>query len=95
MEFLVALAPIALIVFLCGGMMFFMMRGMHGGAERGSAHGTHGEQQGTGLADTELLEQLESGVSPVREQVAVSGKGTNGADRSLTAPDPAGRRSDP
>ena len=47
MEFLIALAPIALIVSLCGGMMFFMMRGMHGGAEGGSAHGKDGKQQTT------------------------------------------------
>lgn len=85
MEFLIALAPIALIVLLCGGMHFFMMRGMHGGAEQGSTHDMHGNQETTGSGDKERLRQLESEVASLRDQVAVSRKGTNGTDPTLIA----------
>lgn len=85
MEFLVALIPIALILGVCGGMHFFMMRGMHGGAENGSKHDMHGNQEMTGTGETERLRQLESEVASLRDQVAVSRKGTNGTDPTLIA----------
>ncbi len=95
---MIALAPIALIVSLCAGMMFlmmfFMMRGMHGGVEGGSAHGKHGEQQTTGAGETERLTQLESEVDSLREQAEIATKGSNGRDPATTAPDFAGTKSD-
>lgn len=69
MDVLVTLAPVALIVLVCGGMHFLMMRGMHGGAAHGDAHDIH-ENQPAGGADAEKLRQLESEVASLREQIA-------------------------
>ena len=78
MDVLASLAPVALIVLVCGGMHFLMMRGMHGGAAHGNAHDMHANQSATGSADAEKLRQLESEVASLREQVAASRKSTNG-----------------
>jgi Protein of unknown function (DUF2933). len=79
MDVLVSLAPVALIVLVCGGMHFLMMRGMHGGAAHGNAHDMHANQPAaSGTADAERLKQLESEVASLREQVFASRKGTNG-----------------
>lgn len=70
MEFLVALAPIALILLLCGGMHFFMMRGMHGGHGAESGHEGH-----TGLGSEGSLDrvaQLESQVSRLQRELEAS-----------------------
>lgn len=70
MEFLVALAPIALIVLLCGGMHFFMMRGMHGGHEAGPGHEGH---SGLGREDSpDRVAQLESQVARLQREVEAS-----------------------
>jgi hypothetical protein len=75
MDVLVNLAPVALIVLVCGGMHFLMMKGMHGGAAHGNAHDMHGNQPATGTTDAEKLRQLESEVASLREQVAASRQG--------------------
>lgn len=85
MDVLVSLAPVALIVLICGGMHFLMMRGMHSGGAHGSTHDMHANQPATGTTDADKLRQLESEVASLREQVAFR-KGTNG-----TAGSAAGR----
>lgn len=76
MEFLVALAPIALILLLCGGMHFFMMRGMHGGHEAG--HTGH-----AGSADPDRVAQLENQVRRLQEELETRGpSGTDEPERS-------------
>ena len=70
MEFLVALAPIALILLLCGGMHFFMMRGMHGGHEAGAGDEGHA---GLGSEDSaNRVAQLESQVARLQREVEAS-----------------------
>jgi hypothetical protein len=69
-DVLATLAPVALIVLVCGGMHFLMMRGMHGGGAHGDAHDMHGNQPTTsGAGDAEKLRQLESEVASLREQI--------------------------
>ena len=41
MEWLLSLAPIALVVLVCGGLHMVMMRGMHGGHDAAAGHGGH------------------------------------------------------
>ena len=41
MEWLLSLAPIALVVLVCGGLHMIMMRGMHGGHDTAAGHGGH------------------------------------------------------
>lgn len=70
MEFLVALAPIGLILLLCGGMHFFMMRGMHGGHETGAGH--EGDS-GLGSGESpDRVAQLESQVARLQREVEAS-----------------------
>jgi hypothetical protein len=75
MDVLVSLAPVALIVLVCGGMHFLMMRGMHGGAVHRNAHDMHANQSTGGTADAEKLRQLESEVASLREQVVATRQG--------------------
>lgn len=72
MEFLVALAPIALILLLCGGMHFFMMRGMHGG--HGASH------EGPSAADDpDRVTQLESQVRRLQHELETRGPNADAA----------------
>lgn len=90
MEFLVALAPIALILLLCGGMHFFMMRGMHGGHEAGADHEGHSSSEGS-----DRVNQLESQVRRLQEELETRQAGTPGRSGDLTDAPPVavGRRS--
>ena len=81
MEWILPLLPIALILLACGGMHFFMMRGMHGG--HGAGHEGH---QGSATETTDdRVAQLESQVSRLEEELAASQPGAlrvvNGARR--------------
>jgi len=68
MDLLVTLAPVGLILLVCGGMHFVMMRGMHGGAADGNAHDMRANHA-SGTADADKLRLLESEVASLREQV--------------------------
>lgn len=68
MDVLVSLAPVALIVLVCGGMHFFMMRGMHGG------HGA-GREGHSGLRNEDSpdrVAQLESQVKRLQQEIQAS-----------------------
>lgn len=70
MEFLVTLAPIALILAACVGLHFFMMRGMHGGHGATSDHAGH---SGLGSEDSpDRVAQLESQVARLQREIEAS-----------------------
>lgn len=82
MEFLVAIAPIALILLLCGGMHLFMMRGMHGGHAAGAGHGGH---SALGSGDSpDRVAQLEGQVARLQREIEASqsNRQTNGNGHS-------------
>ena len=84
MEFLVTLAPIALILGACVGMHFLMMRGMHGAGHE-STRSMHSDEARAGDGSAERLRQLEAEVASLREQIAASGRGTNGNVTAATS----------
>jgi len=62
MDWLIGIFPIALVILLCPLMMFFMMRGMHGGQ-------THtGPTASPALTDNDELTRLREEVSALREE---------------------------
>jgi hypothetical protein len=70
MDVLVNLAPVALIVLVCGGMHFLMMKGMHGGHEAGAGHEGH---SGLGSEDSpDRVAQLESQVARLQREIEAS-----------------------
>lgn len=70
MEFLVTLAPLAVILLVCGGMHFFMMRGMHGGHAAQSGHEGH---TGLGSGDSQdRVAQLEGQVARLQRELEAS-----------------------
>ncbi len=64
MDWLIGISPILLIVLICPLVMFFMMRGMHGG------HGEAGTQAGphAGHDEAQRLTELEEEVARLRQE---------------------------
>lgn len=87
MEFLVTLAPIALILGACVGLHFFMMRGMHGGHGAGAGHEGHSGLGSEGSPDR--VAQLEGQVARLQRELETSQsdgpKARNGHSREPVA----------
>ena len=84
MEWLLSLAPIALVVLVCGGLHMVMMRGMHGGHDAAAGHGDHPPAEndarperpvrlvGSGQADASdvnRIAELETQVASLRDEI--------------------------